>query len=79
MNELIQELVEQADSTIYDQLDSNALDPFVQKFAELIIRECISACRNHRDVERFGIYPARVAMVTEACVDNIKEHFGVEE
>ena len=41
MNERLQELVELADSTIYDQLDSNALDPFVEKFATMIIQECI--------------------------------------
>ena len=50
-----------------------------EKFAELIVRECADACYKHKDVESFGIYPVRVAMVTKACSDNIKEHFGVEE
>ena len=52
---------------------------FNEKFAELIVRECADACYKHKDVESFGIYPVRVAMVTKACSDNIKEHFGVEE
>ena len=52
---------------------------FIEKFAELIVRECADACYKHKDVESFGIYPIRVAMVTKACSDNIKEHFGVEE
>ncbi len=52
------------------------IDP--EKFAELIVRECADACYKHKDVESFGIYPVRVAMVTKACSDNIKEHFGVE-
>ena len=54
-------------------------DPIKEKFAELIVRECADACYKHKDVESFGIYPIRVAMVTKACSDNIKEHFGVEE
>lgn len=52
---------------------------FYEKFAKLIVRECADACYKHKDVESFGIYPVRVAMVTKACSDNIKEHFGVEE
>ena len=54
-------------------------DPIKEKFAELIVKECADACYKHKDVESFGIYPVRVAMVTKACSDNIKEHFGVEE
>jgi hypothetical protein len=50
-----------------------------EKFAELIVRECADACYDHKDVESFGIYPVRVAMVTKACSDNIKKHFGVGE
>ena len=55
------------------------LDNLFEKFAELIVRECADACYKHKDVESFGIYPIRVAMVTKACSDNIKQHFGVEE
>ena len=54
-------------------------DQDLEKFAELIVQECADACYKHKDVESFGIYPIRVAMVTKACSDNIKEHFGVEE
>ena len=53
-------------------------EPLREKFAELIVRECADACYKHKDVESFGIYPIRVAMVTKACSDNIKQHFGVE-
>ena len=55
------------------------LDNLFEKFAELIVKECADACYKHKDVESFGIYPIRVAMVTKACSDNIKQHFGVEE
>ena len=38
-----------------------------QKFAELIVRECIRLC------DQVDIVGA------DECIDNIKEHFGVEE
>ena len=78
MNERILEL---ADKAVEDMPSGpwNIPDEFCEKFAELIVRECADACYKHKDVESFGIYPVRVAMVTKACSDNIKEHFGVEE
>jgi len=63
----------------WSTMDMQDLTKFAEKFAELIVRECADACYKHKDVESFGIYPVRVAMVTKACSDNIKEHFGVEE
>ncbi len=74
MNERIKLLAEK--SYIYDrQNDSSFFNK--ELFAELIVRECADACYKHKEVESFGIYPVRVAMVTKACSDNIKEHFGV--
>ena len=85
MNERIKQLDEQA-KIDYDLRPEIARAPVwigtdeeLAKFAELIVRECADACYKHKDVESFGIYPVRVAMVTKACSDNIKEHFGVEE
>jgi len=63
----------------WSTMDMQDLTKFAERFAELIVRECADACYKHKDVESFGIYPVRVAMVTKACSDNIKEHFGVEE
>jgi hypothetical protein len=84
MNEKIKQLADQA-RALADQFQeqwkagpSNE-EFFQEKFAELIVRECADACYKHKDVESFGIYPVRVAMVTKACSNNIKEHFGVEE
>jgi hypothetical protein len=54
------------------------LDCFNEKFAELIVRECVGACEKH-DMESFGILPIRSVMVTKSCQNNIKQHFGVEE
>ena len=76
MNERIKELMIEAG---FFPTELTQVGPSVEKFAELIVRECADACYKHKDVESFGIYPVRVAMVTKACSDNIKEHFGVEE
>jgi hypothetical protein len=73
MNERIRQLAEQAETK---EIGYYFFDR--EKFAELIVQECADACYKHKDVESFGIYPIRVAMVTKACSDNIKEHFGVD-
>ena len=77
MNERIRQLAEQAGYS--KDFLAIGLPNNMEKFAELIVRECADACYKHKDVESFGIYPIRVAMVTKACSDNIKQHFGVEE
>ena len=77
MNEKIKQLAEQAGYS--KDFLAIGLPNNMEKFAELIVRECADACYKHKDVESFGIYPIRVAMVTKACSDNIKQHFGVEE
>ena len=77
MNEKIKEFAKQAGYS--KDFLAIGLPNNMEKFAELIVRECADACYKHKDVESFGIYPIRVAMVTKACSDNIKQHFGVEE
>ena len=69
MNERIRELKEAAmevtfssPSTGREQKQLN-----VDKFAELIVRECIRLC------DQVDIVGA------DECIDNIKEYFGVEE
>ena len=86
MNEKIKQLALDAgigfvlwDDSGREMIDNYTPEEYLEKFAELIVRECADACYKHKDVESFGIYPIRVAMVTKACSDNIKEHFGVEE
>ena len=86
MNERIKRLALDAgigftlwDDSGREMIDNYTPEEYLEKFAELIVRECADACYKHKDVESFGIYPIRVAMVTKACSDNIKQHFGVEE
>jgi hypothetical protein len=69
MNELIQELVEQADSFADDilQNDEFCIDWYVardEKFAELIVKECIDYCGEN---------------LSKTVGGALKIHFGIEE
>ena len=70
MNERIKELEQQARFAVQDENGKAPYDKWRDKFAELIVRECASACL-HDDWEdpRWGRFYA----------NKIKEHFGVEE
>jgi hypothetical protein len=70
MNNRLKELAEQSGLIQYDT-DSKLKD--VEKFAELIVRECLSLARSHRS--QIDDYAAGIDHVR----DEIKEHFGVEE
>jgi hypothetical protein len=89
MNERLQLLAEQAKdyADYYSMLsDSAEQEIFTEKFAELIVRECINVSEKHAfwleaqpfdpEIEQYedgivnGIYKATAA---------IKKHFGVEE
>ena len=79
MNERIKELAEQAQKVV-GYLDGGyteikALDQ--EKFAELIVRECIGCC------EQVISDPVPESVDTwlnggSQCIDEIKQHFGVE-
>ncbi len=71
MNERIQELAEQAkfkaEEDINRQISYNAeLKAFAEKFAELIIKECVELCHERK------LTPSTFTG------DEILEHFGVE-
>lgn len=68
MNQRIKELMEEAG--IYDfVVESMGINEEMEKFAELIVRECMSVVRNEVDHRR----PA------STYAETIKQHFGVEE
>ena len=69
MNERIRELAEQA--TSYNNSDGWLFDK--QKFAELIVRECVSIA--HPQLKDVGEWAAGMRLAQK----RIKEHFGVEE
>jgi len=48
-----------------------------EKFAELIVRECVEVCGSVAAV-RAGYHDADGRDTADSCGDQIKEHFGVE-
>ena len=87
MNERIVELIKQAGGIQYDEdgdeLTAILVGKDLEKFAELIVRECIDK------IETYHIPVGNSAAGEMACEwtndalkeirDEIKEHFGVEE
>ena len=83
MNERIRELAEQA-TTIVEMVGpqgyaSSYANFDREKFAELIVRECINIGDNYEDI--LGNEPEcfNCRKVAYGIVDKIKKHFGVEE
>jgi hypothetical protein len=79
MNERIRELAGQAkfmaEEDINRQISYNAeLKAFAEKFAELIVAECVAICE---DTE--GEHIADAKWGRRCCALEIREHFGVEE
>ena len=71
MNERIKELAEQAE--IYADLivdeGGDFHQPYTEKFAELIVKECAEFVSNDRQNDDYGVFVS----------NRIKQHFGVEE
>ena len=65
MNERIRELAEQAGWMMGDEVEG--FNTRLEKFAELIVRECVGLCNQWPDTVR------------QVMSRQIKEHFGVEE
>ena len=74
MNEIIKELAKQADAGYIPRYDMWQMDSeTVQKFAELIVRECIDILPEKVKID--DLYEGRILV---QCGMAIKEHFGVE-
>jgi hypothetical protein len=71
MNERIRELAEQAGFKT-DKLGHLFGGDDIEKFAELIVKECIAQCEKNAEHEWLG-------SGSKLSAFNIKEHFGVEE
>ena len=67
MNSKIREFAEQAKNSVPAGLDTvEWIEKYNEIFAELIVKECIMLCDQ---VTLAG---------ADDCIDNIKDHFGVE-
>jgi hypothetical protein len=80
MNERIKELMEEAG--IYDfVIESMGINEELEKFAELLIQQCINVCEPvldepYEDMSEFG---KGLVEGQDVAVEKIKRHFGVEE
>ena len=74
MNERIKENWEKATGSAIPGpgFVASASDYNIEKFAELIVRECIAQCEKNVDHEYLG-------WGSKLSAFNIKQHFGVEE
>ena len=80
MNEKIKELAEQAGMGPWGIGNGYEPDGIVEKFAELIVRECALQCFDLADKLPTGDFPAGLKMLAyNIAGETIKEHFGVEE
>ena len=75
MNERIRELAHEAGLPTYNP---EGVPTKLEKFAELIVRECAEVCVSIAAV-RAGYNDADGRDTAYSCGDMIKEHFGVEE
>ena len=75
MNERIKELAEQAG--LYDfVIESMGINEEMEKFAELIVKECMLICRRHPSRNLDNNWDADA--VAPDLVRQFEEHFGVE-
>ncbi len=49
------------------------------KFAELIVRECIKQCEHESNDDEYDQYDMGQSVKAENIKTSIKQHFGVEE
>jgi hypothetical protein len=75
LNERIKELIKQATNPDYDSDDGPMNELDVEKFAKLIVQECLDIVANADMTELEGPDPEDVMYV--AC-KQVKQHFGVE-
>ncbi len=76
MNERIRELAEQAGAVYSNDHAASLLDDEIEKFAELIVKECILTIQ--MGITRDGHNTEKYLRSMKHLKD-IKEHFGVEE
>ena len=77
MNERIKQLMQQ--SMVEYQFDLR-FSP--EKFAELIVRECVAKCEvvaNMATITNNGEMARKTKATADSCAIMIKQHFGVEE
>jgi hypothetical protein len=75
MKDKIKELAYQVKLLDDDGWNTSNLTRDVEKFAELIIQECISQCSSVTGTEHYGPVDG---FVVDECAKRIRNHFGVK-
>lgn len=85
MNKNIQTLIEESTTTTREYFDGrgNVTSTHfnTEKFAELIIKKCMTICKNIEYYDDKGLSPEHCGHIRAGanfCRDDIKTHFGVE-
>ena len=82
MNERIKELALQAMTYVTHNPKANKLnsgDMFDEKFAELIVRECIKLCKHESNDDEYDQYDMGMSVKADDIKSSIMKEFGVEE
>jgi hypothetical protein len=85
MNERIRELWEEATVSTWPRpgkFTAGEYDYHLEKFAELIVKECMKVCKKTEQYEVGNQDPDEVGCIRAGavfCREDIKEHFGVKE
>ena len=79
MNARIKLLAEQAYDELVEETGNIVVfdEDFQQRFAQLIVKECLEACSRANEIRHF--VPPTQEQVVLSCMREIKQHFGVEE
>ena len=70
MNKLINELAQKAEDYA-DDTDLPWLATYTEKFADLLIKECVKVCLEQRNPANLNYKPS------EQFAEAVKQHFGV--
>jgi hypothetical protein len=78
MNERIKQLAEQAGMIIVDD-GFSTYGKFAEKFAELIVKECVKFCEHESNDDEHDEYDMGMWVKAESIKTAIIEEFGIKE
>ena len=80
MNERIRQFARESHLDVYALgLDKVKWEATLEKFAELIVRECVKLCEHESNVDEYDQYDMGQSVKAENIKTEIEQHFGVAE
>ena len=80
MNEKIKEIFDRSnEESIADWKKGIRYETSYEKFAELIVKECIDICKSHKIQSTDDVWYLAHNETVNNISENIEEYFGVEE